>query len=87
MFVVTRPGRWNTEPNTRRGIVVEPQYASTEENVVARRSVQQARAAETKAERARKLALDGTLENRSAQRRLEDRVEVLEAEAKRQKSE
>lgn len=87
MFVVTRPGRWNTEPNTRNGIVVEPQYASTEENVVARRSVQQARAAEAKAERARKLALDGTLENRSAQRRLEERVEVLEAEVKRRNAE
>lgn len=78
MFVVTRPGRWNTEPNTRNGIVVEPQYASTSENVVARSSVQQARAAEVKAERARKLALDGALEGRSGQRRLEERVRALE---------
>lgn len=78
MFVVTRPGRWNTEPNTRNGIVVEPQYTSTRENVVARSSVQQARAAEVKAERARKLALDGALEGRASQRRLEDRIDALE---------
>lgn len=87
MFIVTRPSRWNTEPNTRNGIVVEPQYASTSENVVARRSAQQARSAEAKAEKARKLALDGALENRSTQRRLEERIEVLEAEAKRRSGE
>src|SRR5690606_19761350 len=78
MFVVTRPGRWNTEPNTRDGIVVEPQYASTRENVIARSSVQEARAAAVKAERARKLALDGALQNRANQRRLEERIEALE---------
>ena len=87
MFVVTRPGRWNTEPNTRNGIVVEPQYASTDENVVARRSAQQARAAETKAERARKLALDGALENRAGQRKLEERIETLEMQAAQKKGE
>lgn len=31
MHVLTRPSRYNTEPNVRRGIVVEPQYAPVNE--------------------------------------------------------
>ncbi len=33
MQVVTRPSRWNLQPLTRNGLVVEPQYASVNDDV------------------------------------------------------
>lgn len=78
MHVITRPSRWNTEPLTRNGIVVEPQYASVNHNVPAQ--VEQSRLAqlESKASKTNMMAKDAALQSRMSERK----IEALEAKVK-----
>lgn len=78
MHVMTRPSRWNSEPNTQHGMVVEPQYARVKE-------VQNARLykAAVQALKAKNKSMEGQLLDARLQSRkislLEKQVETLEA--------
>lgn len=80
MFVVNRPGRWNTEPLTRNGIVVEPQYASVNENVDYRRQAVLNRNALQEAQQAERLAKDSYFRSKRKSDELEN--ELLHVKAR-----
>lgn len=77
MFVVNRPGRWNTEPLTRNGIVVEPQYASVNENVKYRRQATQNRIAIEEAKQAERLAKDSYFRSKRRADELEGELQQV----------
>lgn len=77
MFVVNRPGRWNTEPLKRNGIVVEPQYASVNENVTYRRQATQNRVAIEEAKKAERLAKDSYFRSKRRADELEEELQVV----------
>lgn len=82
MHVMTRPSRWNTEPLTRNGIVVEPQYASVNSNVSAQVEKSQLARLESKASKTNMMAKDAALQSRMTDRKLEEletKIKKLEA--------
>lgn len=77
MHIITRPTRWNTQPLTQNGIVVEPQYASIEKDVP--HQIQNGKIATLEAEirRLKQLNMGAALENRKQSRENFEKIEAL----------
>lgn len=77
MHVITRPSRWNTQPLTQHGIVVEPQYATIENNVP--HQIQNGKIATLQAEvkRLKQLNMGAALENRQMSKNNQEKIDTL----------
>lgn len=77
MHVITRPSRWNTQPLTQHGIVVEPQYARIDDNIP--HQVQNGKIATLEAEvkKLKQINVGAALANRQQSRENMEKIDAL----------